>query len=488
MKLEKLFEDIPYELIKGSMDNEIIDIAYDSRCVKDNYLFVAILGNIQDGHEYIDMAIENGAKAILVSKNIDIDKEITVIKVENTRKILSKLSMRLFKYPQNKMKTIAITGTNGKTTVSFMIKKIIEESGKKCGLIGTTGVYIGDKYYKIKNTTPESYDTLKYMNEMVNDKIHYMVMEVSSQALKYDRVNDIIFDYGVFTNLTQDHIGDGEHTDMEDYIDSKGKLFSQCNHGIFNMDDSHFYDMVSRGDSSINTYGYDVKADLRAISLKLLRDGHFVGIEMDTDGVIKDKFKISTPGKFSSYNAMAAILTCHLLGIDKKYMKKALSDFSVKGRVEPVWVSDDFTLLIDYAHNGVSTESILSTIREYNPGRIVTIFGCGGNRSKDRRYEMGEMASKYSDKCIITEDNNRYEEFEDIAKDILTNFDKKCEYVVIPDRKDAIKYAIENGKKGDIIMLIGKGHEDYKEIKGVRYPFDERVIIKEILEELNDNK
>lgn len=223
MKLEKLFEDIPYELIKGSMDNEIIDIVYDSRCVKDNYLFVAILGNIQDGHEYIDMAIENGAKAILVSKNIDIDKEITVIKVENTRKILSKLSMRLFKYPQNKMKTIAITGTKGKTTVSFMIKKIIEESGKKCGLIGTTGVYIGDKYYKIKNTTPESYDTLKYMNEMVNDKIHYMVMEVSSQALKYDRVNDIIFDYGVFTNLTQDHIGDGEHTDMEDYIDKIGR-------------------------------------------------------------------------------------------------------------------------------------------------------------------------------------------------------------------------------------------------------------------------
>lgn len=484
MRLLDLFENIPHQVIKGNMEEEVLDIAYDSRNVKDNYLFVAIIGNDNDGHEYIDMAIDKGAKAVLVSRDIITDKDVVVIKVDNTREILSKLSMKLFKYPQNKMKTIAITGTKGKTTVSFMIKKIIEESGYKCGLIGTTGVYIGKKYYKIKNTTPESYDTIKYMNEMVNDKIQYMVMEVSSQALKYDRVNDIIFDYGIFTNLTQDHIGDLEHSSMEDYINSKGKLFKQCNHGIFNIDDEHFYDMVSRGDCSINTYGYDEKADLRTVSLDLIREGHFVGIEMDTDGIIKDKFKVSTPGKFSSYNAMAAIMTCHLLGIDVKYMKKALSNFSVKGRVEPVWVSDDFTLLIDYAHNGVSTESILSTIREYNPGRIVTIFGCGGNRSKDRRYEMGEMASKYSDKCIITEDNNRYEEFEDIAKDILVKFDKKCDYEIIPDRKEAIKYAIEHGQKGDIIMLIGKGHEDYKEVKGVRYPFDERVVIKEILNEL----
>lgn len=484
MKIADLFKDIPYMLVKGDMEIEIKDITIDSRKVKDNYLFMAVIGNDHDGHEYVDMAIDNGAKCIVVSNDIDCDKDVTIIKVENTRRILSKLSMRFFKYPQNKMKTIAITGTKGKTTVSFMIKKIIEEAGLKCGLIGTTGVYIGSKYYAIKNTTPESYDTLKYMDEMVKVGCEYMVMEVSSQALKYDRVNDIIFDIGVFTNLTQDHIGDGEHTDMDDYIDSKGKLFSQCNYGVFNMDDSHFYDMVKRGDSSINTYGYDEKADLRAVSLELVRNGHFVGIEIETDGVIKDKFKISTPGKFSSYNAMAAILTCQILGIDVKNMKKALSNFSVKGRVEPVWVSDDFTLLIDYAHNGVSTESILSTIRQYDPGRIVTIFGCGGNRSKDRRYEMGEIASKYSDKCIITEDNNRYEEFDDIAKDIMKKFDKKCEHVIIPDRKDAIKYAIENGKKGDIIMLIGKGHEDYKEIKGVRYPFDERVIIKEILEEL----
>ncbi len=485
MKLNELFEGIKYTLIKGDTQTEIKDIVYDSRKAKDGVLFMAIPGSVVDGHEYVKNAIKNGAKVILISKDIEISEDVTVIKVEDTRKILSKLSMRLFGYPQSKLKTIAITGTKGKTTTSFMIKRILEEAGYKCGLIGTTGVYIGDKVYPAKNTTPESYETIRYMDEMVKKKMDFMVMEVSSQALKYDRVNDIIFDFGIFTNLTQDHIGENEHPNMEDYILSKAKLFNQCNHGIFNIDDNHFYDMVQGGDASINTYGYDERADLRVKDIKLLRDKRFIGIELTTDGLVKDTFKISSPGKFSSYNAMAAILTTHMLGIDDKFIKEALADFHVKGRVEPVQVSDDFTLLIDYAHNGVSTESILSTIRDYDPGRIVTIFGCGGNRSKDRRYEMGEMAGKYSDFCIITEDNNRYEEFDDIANDILVGMHKtNCEYIIIPDRKEAIKYAIVNGKKGDIIMLIGKGHEDYKEIKGKRYPFDERVIIKEILDEI----
>ncbi len=485
MKLNELFKDIKYTLVKGDMELEINDIVYDSRKAIPGVMFMAIPGSEVDGHDYIKDAIKNGAKVILVSKDIEIKEDVTIIKVKDTRHILAKLAMRLFKYPQSKLKTIAITGTKGKTTTSFMIKKILEEAGYKCGLIGTTGVYIGDKVYPAKNTTPESYETIRYMNEMVKKKMDFMVMEVSSQALKYDRVNDIIFDYGVFTNIFQDHIGPNEHPSMEDYIKSKAKLFNQCNYGIFNIDDKHFYDMVQGGDATIETYGYDERADLRAKDIKLLREKGFIGILLETDGVVKDTFKISSPGKFTSYNAMAAILTCHLIGIDDKYIKKALSDFHVKGRVEPIHVSDDFSLLIDYAHNGASTESILSTIREYNPKRIVTIFGCGGNRSKDRRYEMGEMAGKYSDFCIITEDNNRYEEFADIAKDILVGFNKtKCAYMIIPDRKEAIKYAIEHGEKGDIIMLIGKGHEDYKEIKGKRYPFDERVVIKEILEEI----
>ena len=486
MKLEKLLDKIDYTLVKGNIEVLVKDIAYDSRNVLDDYAFIALIGNNVDGHEYIDNAIDNGAKVIIVSKDIGVvEEDVTIIKVDNTNKILSRLSMNLFNNPHKKMTTIAITGTKGKTTTSFMIKKIIEESGSKCGIIGTTGIYIGDKYYSSKNTTPLSYDILKYIDEMVKEKIEYLVIEVSSQALKYDRVNDIEFDYGIFTNLSQDHIGEFEHSDMDDYVKSKAKLFKQCRHGIFNLDDEYFFNMVDMGESSINTYGYDEKADLRVKKIDLYRDGSNIGINLELDGIVKDKFKISTPGKFSSYNAMSAILTCFMIGIDIKYMKKGLKNFSVKGRVEPVYVSDKFTLLIDYAHNGVSTESILSTIREYKPKRIVTIFGCGGNRSRDRRYEMGEIAGKYSDYCIITEDNNRYEEFDDIAKDILVGMNKtSCEYKIIPDRKDAIKYAIENGLEGDIIMLIGKGHEDYKEIKGVRYPFDERIIIKEILEEI----
>lgn len=488
MKLKKLLEGIDYTLVKGNDETLINDLAYDSRNVSDGFVFVSIIGNNVDGHDYIDVAIENGAKAIIVSKNIEVSSDVSVIKVDDTSKVLSKLSMNLFDNPHKKMTTIAITGTKGKTTTSFMIKRILEESGNSCGVIGTTGIYIGDKYYQNKNTTPLSYETLKYMNEMVNDGIKYVVMEVSSQALKYDRVNDIIFDYGIFTNLTHDHIGEFEHSDMDDYVSSKAKLFKQCVHGVFNLDDEYFFNIVDMGESSINTYGYNEKADLRAKAMDLYRDGSKIGINLELDGLINGKFKISTPGKFSSYNAMSAILTCYLMGIDVKCISAALNNFSVKGRVEPIDVSKDFTLLIDYAHNGVSTESILTTIREYNPKRIVTIFGCGGNRSKDRRYEMGEIAGKYSDYCIITEDNNRFEEFDDIAKDILVGMNKtECEYKIIADRKEAIKCAIENGQKGDIIMLIGKGHEDYKEVKGVRYPFDERVIIKEILEEIKNS-
>ena len=397
MRLNKILDKIECSLLKGNDEIEISDIAYDSRRVIDGSLFICIVGNNVDGHDYIDNAINNGAKAIVVSKNVNVSQNVSVILVEDTSKILSRLSMNFFDNPHKKMTTIAITGTKGKTTTSSKIKKIIEESGSKCGVIGTTGIYIGDKYYPNKNTTPLSYDTLKYMNEMVCDKIDYVVMEVSCQALIYDRVNDIVFDYGVFTNLTHDHIGEFEHTDMEDYINSKAKLFKQCVHGVFNLDDEHFFSMVDGGESSINTFGYNEKADLRVSSIDLYREGSSIGINLELDGVLKNKFKISSPGKFSAYNAMSAIFTCYLMGIDVECMNRALNNFSVKGRVEPVNVSSKFTLLIDYAHNGVSTESILTTIREYNPKRIVTIFGCGGNRSRDRRFEMGEIAGKYSD-------------------------------------------------------------------------------------------
>lgn len=482
MKLKKLLYKVDYQLLQGSDMIDISNLSYEFNKRLDNFVFIAIIGNNIDGHDYIDDAISNGASVVIVSREISVPDNITVIMVENTNKILSRLSMNYFDNPHEKIKTIAITGTKGKTTTSFMIKNIIESAGHSCAIIGTIGIYIKDKYYESENTTPISYDILKYIDEMVRAGIEYVVIEVSSQALKYDRVNGILFDYGVFTNLTMDHISKYEHEDMEDYVNSKAKLFKQCKIGIFNMDDVYFTRMIDGATCKVNTYGYSKEAMLRTCKLDLYKENDNLGINILLDGIVKDKFRVSVPGKFSSYNAMCAILTCYLLGIDKKIMKDSLSNFSVIGRCEMIKINDKGMLFIDYAHNGISTKSILSMIREYNPTRIVTIFGCGGNRSKTRRYEMGEVAFKYSDMCIITEDNNRYEEFLNIAHDILDGTKGiKCEYKIISDRKDAIRYAIDNIQDGDVIMLLGKGHETYKEIKGIKYPFDERIVISEIL-------
>ena len=482
MKLNKILKGIEYELIKGTIDKEVNAITYDSRYVKNGTLFLTNFGIKEDNEKYIPKAIKNGANVIIVSKNFDIPDDITIIKVPNTKNILSQISSNFFNYPQNKLKIIAITGTKGKTTVSFMLKSIIEQSGYQCGLIGTTGIYIDNVKYNTNNTTPEIYDNLKYLNEMVKKNIDYAIMEVSSQALKYNRVAGITYDYAIFTNLTKDHIGKYEHDDMEDYINSKAKLFKQCHHGIFNLDDKYYHDMTKEAICSINTYGYQKDANLKVKKIKLIHKKNNLGINLTTTGIINNKFKINSPGIFTSYNAMAAILTSYLLGIDIKYIKKGLSNFFVPGRVEIIKIFKGINIIIDYAHNGSSTKNILSTIREYKPKRIITIFGCGGNRSKDRRYEMGEIAGIYSDFCIITEDNNRYESFASITKDILVGIDKTtCQYKIIPSRKEAIKYAIDNAKKGDVIMLLGKGHEDYLEINGKKYPFNEREIIKNIL-------
>lgn len=486
MKLKKLLYKIDYQLLQGNDMIDILNLSYEFNKKLDNSVFVAIVGNNIDGHDYIEYAISNGAIAVIVSKIVDVPLDISVILVEDTNKILCRLSMNYFDNPHEKIKTIAITGTKGKTTSSFMIKNIIEKAGYSCAIIGTIGIYIKDKYYDSKNTTPISYDILKYIDEMVKAKVEYVVIEVSSQALKYDRVNGILFDYGIFTNLTSDHISTYEHVDMDDYVNSKAKLFKQCKCGIFNVDDAYYKKMIDGATCKIYTYGYDKDAMLRVCKLDLYNEDNKLGINMILDGIVSDKVKVSVPGKFSSYNAMSAVMIGYLLGIDISCVKEVLSNFSVIGRCEAININPKCVLFIDYAHNGISAKSILSTIREYNPKRIVTIFGCGGNRSKNRRYEMGDAVFRYSDMCIITEDNNRYEDFFDIARDILDGIgDIMCEGLIIPDRKNAIRYAINNSIAGDVIMLIGKGHETYKEIRGVRYSFDERKAISEIL---NENK
>ena len=475
MKLIKILSGIKYEVVKGDIEIEVNNISYDSRKVGKEDAFICLVGASVDGHDYIEKAIESGANTIIVQKDINIDSDVTVIKLEDTRKSLSRLAINYFDNPSSELTTIAITGTKGKTTTSFMIKNILEEDNKKVGVIGTMGVFFGDKHYSTVNTTPESYDIQKYLREMVNDGVEYLVMEVSSQALKVGRVDGMMFDYGVFTNLSEDHIGDNEHKDMEEYIYCKSLLFKMCKNGIYNIDDIHYNEMIKDCTCKVYTFGHNKEANLVIDKVELLRKEHFIGLEMKTSGIVNDVFLVNTPGEFSAYNSACAIVVTTLLGCNIDSIKDALSKVAVRGRVEIVPVSKKYTVIIDYAHNGVSTESILTTMRKYNPKRIVSLFGCGGNRSKDRRYDMGEVSGKYADLSILTEDNSRYEDVNDIINDIEVGIKKTDgKYIKIPDRREAIKYAIDNAEEGDIILILGKGHETYQEKNGERTHFDDR--------------
>ena len=483
MKLFDLLKDVKYELVKGSLDVNVEDICYDSRKASDVVAFVAMRGFRVDGHDYIDNAISLGCKVIILDRDINVDGDVTVIKLENTRNDLAKLSRTLFGYPDKEITLIGITGTKGKTTTSTMIKKILDDSGNDCSLIGTMGVFIRDKYYHTMNTSPESYDVFKYMRESLNVGNKYLVMEVSSQSLKLNRWNDIMFDYAVFTNLSLDHVGDDEHESFDDYKYCKSKLFKQCKIGVFNCDSEYYSYMSSDCSGDVYTYGYDLASDYIISDCSNIISSDFIGISMDIDGKVKDSFKVSIPGLFTAYNTMACVSVCNLIGIDMSIIKDTLIDVSVKGRLEPVNISNKFKLLIDYAYQGIAMENVLSTIKESKPKRIVSLFGCGGNRSRQRRYDCGEVSGKYADLSIITADNPRYEDNNDIIKDILVGMNKTDgEYVIVPDRRDAIRYSIENAHDGDVILVLGKGHEDYQEINGVRYPFDERVVIREIVD------
>jgi len=484
MKLVDLFKAIDYKIIKGNADVEVNGVCYDSRKVTSDSLFVALVGASSDGHDYIDMAISKGASVIVVEKDIEVNGNVTVIKVSDTRRVLSRLAINYYGNPSSEMTMIGITGTKGKTTTASMIKNILEEDGKSTGIIGTLGISFNDKYYATINTTPESLELQKYLREMVDDGVKYVVMEVSSQALKVGRVDGMMFDYGIFTNLTRDHIGDNEHADMEEYINCKSLLFRMCKVGIFNLDDKHYNDMLKECTCEVNTFGKDEEADLVIEDIQLLRKENFIGIEVTTSGILNDRFLVNTPGEFSAYNSICAIMATNYMGCNVDSIKRALEKVAVKGRVEIVPVSDKYSVIIDYAHNGVSIENVLETMRSYEPKRIVSLFGCGGNRSPERRYDMGEISGNLSDLTIVTEDNSRYENVHDIMNDIEIGLKKTTgKYIKIPDRTEAIKYALDTAMDGDIILLLGKGHETYQEKDGKRTHYDEREVIANIIDD-----
>lgn len=487
MLLSKMIETLNYEVLQGDASTEVNHLVYDSRKVTDGDVFVCVSGAVSDGHSFILQVIEKGVKAVIVEKNLASLElngriDVTVIQVANTREALAHMAAAYFDHPAKKLKVIGITGTKGKTTTTYMIKSILENAGFKTGLIGTIETIIGGRCIPASNTTPESYVVQETFRKMVDAGCQCVVMEVSSQGLMLHRVSGFTFDYGIFTNLEPDHIGPNEHKDMDEYIACKSKLFSQCKVGILNADDSHLEKILLNHTCQVETFGFSEKADLCATDLHLWREQGSLGIAYQLQGLLNMKVSIDIPGKFSVYNSMAAIAICRHFGVSQENIEKALQNICVKGRVELIKVSKDFTLMIDYAHNAMSLESLLTTLKEYQPKRLVCLFGCGGNRSKLRRYEMGEVSSKLADLTVVTSDNPRDEEPMDIINDILTGIKKADgEYVTIPDRKEAIRYCIQHGREGDIIVLAGKGHEDYQEIKGKKYKMDERDLIADIL-------
>ena len=484
MKLSVLLERITYEICQGSTQQEVSSVVFDSRKVSEGSLFICIRGAVVDGHSFVDDVVKKGAKTLVVEEAVSVPDDVTVVKVEDTRYAMAYISAAWFGNPAEKLKTIGITGTKGKKTTTYMVKSILENAGYKVGLIGTIETIVGDKVTPASNTTPESYVVQQSFREMVDAGCDAVVMEVSSQGLMLHRTEGFVFDFGIFTNIEPDHIGPNEHTSFEHYLSCKAMLLKQCKVGIVNRDDSHFEKIIAGHTCSLETYGFSPKADLRAEQPKLVSKPGYLGISYHVAGLMDFPVEIDIPGKFSIYNSLTAIAICRHFKVHQDDIVKALKTAKVKGRIEMIKVSDEFTLMIDYAHNAMALESLLTTLREYNPHRLVCLFGCGGNRSRDRRFEMGEVSGKLADLTIITSDNPRNEEPQAIIDDIKTGISKTDgKYVEIIDRKEAIAYAIHHGEPGDIVILAGKGHEDYQEIKGKKYPMDERVLIAEILEE-----
>lgn len=495
MELKKILAGLEGLKVKGNLDLEINSISNNSKEIKDKDLFVAIKGFDVDGHEHIKEAIKNGAIAILAQED-QIDKElikeipdnITLILSQNTRYALAIAACNFYQNPSKKMKLIGVTGTKGKTTTTYMIRDILEKQGIKVGLIGTVASYVGDK--KIannENTTPESLKLQEIFSKMLEEKCEVVVMEVSSQSLKLDRVAGCEFEIGIFTNFAEDHISEKEHENMDDYFNSKVKLFKMCKKGLVNADDV-YASMVPKlvPECQFTTYGIDNYCNFLAKDITVTNQ--YVDFKVKiTDR--NERVKVSIPGRFSVYNSLAAIYVAMQFGCSSENIKEALVNIRVPGRSELVDNKLGLTIMIDYAHTPESLEKILSSVKIYTKGRVISVFGCGGDRDKNKRPMMGEVSGRVADYTIITSDNPRTENPEDIVDSIEEGMKKtKGKYEIEVNRKEAIRKAITMANKKDIIVLAGKGHEQYQEINKVRYPFDENEIVNSIINEIVEKK
>ena len=481
MLLSKLLAPLGLEVQE---EREITDVVYDSRKAGPGCLFVCLRGSAADGHRFAAKAVEAGAAAVLGEEVPQGVGDAPVYLTEDTKAGLALVSAEFFGRPAEQMKVVGITGTKGKTTTAHMVQAMLQAAGHKCGIIGTVGIAWGEKLVQTDNTTPMSYEIQKYLRQMADEGCEYCVMEASSIGLKEKRVFGFPFAVGVFTNFSEDHIGGVEHKAMAEYLACKALLFRMCGTAVMNRDDPVWREMLGDSACPVVTFGFGEGADLQGKNCRHLNVPGMLGVEFEAAGLENFTAQVDIPGRFNAYNALAAMGACHVLGVPAAAMQEGLRTVKVKGRVEPVPVPGNYTLLLDYAHNGVGMENILSTLREYEPGRLICLFGAGGNRPKVRRYEMGEAAGRLADLCVITADNSRFEEVGDILNDIKVGLARvNGKFIEIPDRREAIAWCLDNARDGDVIVLAGKGHEDYQEIKGVKYPFDERVVIAQLLRE-----
>ncbi|HYE82691.1 MAG TPA: UDP-N-acetylmuramoyl-L-alanyl-D-glutamate--2,6-diaminopimelate ligase [Clostridia bacterium] len=483
MKLSELLKDVDVMSSKGNLDVEINGIVYDSRKTKKGNLFICISGYTQDGHSYIKDALQKGAAAFLVEKDVEVEGA-AVVKVKNSRSAMPVLAAGFYGNPTQKLQLIGITGTSGKTTTSYLVKSIFEAAHKKIGLLGTISTQIGDKVYVSSKTTPESLDLQSLFREMVDMGMDYAVMEVSSHSLELGRVDGCKFSAGVFTNLSQDHLD--FHKTMDSYREAKKKLFFKTRDvNIINTDDMHgklIAEEIKSLKLPLLTFGIDEKADIMAKDIRI--DSKGVSFIMTTPEYDAE-LKIRIPGKFSVYNALAAAAAAYSAGIDSKTIRDGLYKVDcVPGRSEIIETDTPYTVIRDYAHKPDGLEKILTAIRQYSKGRIITMFGCGGDRDRDKRPMMGKIAGELSDYVIITSDNPRSEEPMDIIRQAEAGIKSTgCDYICIENRRDAIKYALTIAKPDDIVLLAGKGHETYQVLKDRTIPFDERDIVAELLRE-----
>ena len=479
MLLKDILKDIPVKSMTADPDAEISGISYDSRGTCSGDLFAAIVGTVSDGHRFIPAAVEKGAVAVLCERAPEI--EIPYILVEDSRYALALASRNLFGDPAGKMTMIGVTGTNGKTTTTYLIKHLLEtQTGAKVGLIGTNCNMIGAEELPTERTTPESYELHKLFREMLDAGCTHVVMEVSSHSLVLERVAGIRFAVGIFTNLTQDHLD--FHKDMDDYAAAKALLFKVSDLAVINSDDPYAAFMAQRAQCPVFRFAVDdAAADLRAAHLALAPDG----VTFDALGRTESaRIRLGIPGRFSVYNALGVLSACTNLGISLQRCADGLATAKgVKGRVETVPTDGDYTILIDYSHTPDALENVLKTVREVSAGRVVAVFGCGGDRDRKKRPIMGHIGTELADFSVITSDNPRTEDPNAIIEEILTGVTApKEKYIAITDRVKAIEYAITHHRPGDVIVLAGKGHETYQEINHVKHHMDEREIVAQILE------